>query len=70
MMKEFYAAVIVVFAIFIAIAIGIYGQARNEDRLIAQCLADGRKEYECVSIVQGGRSPSPVVVPMPVVIGR
>jgi hypothetical protein len=38
-------------------------------RLMNQCLADGRKEYECVGILRRGRSANMPTV-MPIVIGR
>lgn len=40
--------------------------AAQYDRLLAQCIADRRKEYECVSMLQTKSNPS--VVPVPIVV--
>lgn len=53
-------------ALFIAVVVKYEDRA---DRLMAQCLADGRKEYECYSLLRRG-SRSTTVVPMPVVISQ
>lgn len=51
------------FMMFVAISHDI----KEERRLLGQCMADGRKEYECRSMLQ---KPQTTVVPMPVVIHR
>lgn len=54
---------LVLFAIIIAAAIA---GAKNDMRLMAQCIADGRKEYECAAMLK--RNYTTTVVPMPVII--
>jgi hypothetical protein len=49
----------------VAIGWGLYLSSADEDRLMAQCKADGRKEYECSAML---RSRSPTLVPMPIVV--
>ena len=39
----------------------------EEARLMAQCLADGKKEYECVALLRKSES-STAVIPMPIFI--
>jgi hypothetical protein len=38
------------------------------NRLLAQCLADGRKEYECVSMLQQSRASTSTLVPIPIIV--
>lgn len=45
-----------------------FASARESNRLMAQCMADGRKEYECVGILHRNDAQVPIV--MPVVVGR
>lgn len=40
----------------------------DHQRLMEQCLADGRKRYECAGILSGANSSpviAPVIIPMP-----
>jgi len=39
------------------------------EAFMAECMADGRKHYECQAM-QNGSQVTPVVVPMPMVVGR
>jgi hypothetical protein len=48
-MLGFFATVIILFAI------GIQGHSEIAQKHYQQCLDDGKKEYECYSIVYGGR---------------
>ena len=43
----------------------IVAGTKEKDRLIMQCMDDGRKEYECRAML---RDDSPTVVPMPVYV--
>lgn len=47
------------------IAIGV-SSSRAQQELMKQCLADGHKKYECVSMLRSNTS----YVPMPIVVGR
>ena len=40
-------------------------ESAEKARLMAQCMADGKKEYECVSIL---RKPQGSVIPIPIII--
>jgi hypothetical protein len=37
----------------------------NHNRLMAQCMADGKKEYECVALLD---SKDTTFIPMPIII--
>lgn len=39
----------------------------NDNRLMAQCMADGKREYECVSLL---RKPASQMVPVFIPMGR
>lgn len=41
--------------------------AHRDERLLAQCIADGKKEYECAAMLRRDRT---FVAPLPVVIRR
>lgn len=49
--------------ILVIIFVG-YGIQQKYNRLMAQCMADGKKEYECVSMLKNDVD----IVPMPIVI--
>jgi len=49
--------------LLIGLTFGFYFSVQNDQRLIKQCLADGRKEYECVSMLKKSNS-SAVIVPI------
>jgi len=43
----------------------IVANGKENDRLIMQCMDDGRKEYECRAML---RDQSPTVIPIPVYV--
>ena len=43
----------------------VVANVKENDRLIMQCMDDGRKEYECRAML---RDQSPTVIPMPVYV--
>lgn len=59
-----------VFVAFVAgvVYLGIEGE-REKERLLRQCLADGKKEYECAALLCKPSS-YPVIIPVPVHTGR
>jgi len=67
-MDRFLAGMIVVLSGVVGLMIyaGIHDWHNNQ-RLMAQCQADGHKEYECVSMLRDNR---PTTVVMPVYTGR
>lgn len=48
----------------VLVVLGIRGD-QNYNRLLAECMADGNKEYKCVSML---KSNDTQIIPMPVVI--
>lgn len=56
-------------AVFVGLTCGMAGAGMTEtaerERLVSQCLADGRREYECRSMMRG---PDTTVVPMPIIV--
>lgn len=48
-------------------AVGAYFSEKDADRLVKQCIDDGRREYECVALLRSHSSGS-TMVPMPIVI--
>lgn len=46
---------------------GISVDVANDNRLMAQCMADGKREYECVSLL---RKPASQMVPVFIPMGR
>lgn len=62
--KEVLVASILV-AIVLLFGAGMIGAISSDSRLMSECIADGKKEYECRSILRGGQTRvMPVVVPM------
>lgn len=61
------------FAVWCLIAMGHYIYSditagnTNHTRLIAQCMADGKKEYECVALLQRPQS-NTQVIPIPLIL--
>lgn len=57
-------------ALLVALAAGLYFTHRaassERARLMAECLADGRKEYQCASMLMRNSSdaPVPIIIPM------
>jgi len=43
----------------------VVANGKENDRLIMQCMDDGRKEYECRAML---RDQSPTVIPIPVYV--
>lgn len=61
---------VIIFSTTILIWAALY-DASDRKRLMAQCLVDGHKEYECVGMLNnGGGGMYPVIVPMPVPMRR
>lgn len=62
-------SILLIVLVFTATAL-IYSALESYERkevLMQQCLSDGRKEYECESILRGSSSshvPIPIVVPI------
>ena len=52
--------------VFTACLVSVW--VKDYDRLMDQCMSDGHKEYECVSMLRSERST--YVAPMPIVISR
>lgn len=57
--------------LIIAVVLGgtgllVHSANKEEARLMTQCLADGRKEYECVSMLRSNTN----VTPVPIIINR
>ena len=51
--------------LILAITAFAYCEQRDYNRLMAQCLADGKKEYECRAILkQGDTTYIPIVIPV------
>lgn len=58
---------VLVVGLFIAMGIAASNENEKHDRLMAQCMADGKKEYECEAMLKSGK-PLTTVVPTPMVI--
>ena len=58
--------IMIVFIVVIGIAFAFYKSVDNQERMMAECIDDARKEYECYAMIKGGRShlPPPVIFPM------
>jgi len=41
----------------------IISSLSESNRLIKQCIDDGKKEYECRAILNGGRHYTPILIP-------
>lgn len=53
LLDHFGAVITVLVAIAVAFLVCVaVSSGRNHDRLLAQCLADGRKEYECEALLR------------------
>ena len=55
--------------VFIMSLIGLFvcaviGSGRDKDALIAQCMADGKKEYQCHAMLDDHDQTIPVFIPM------
>lgn len=50
--------------LIIALIFALIGANNKHKRLIAQCIEDGRKEYECVAMLKTDTQ----IVPMPIII--
>lgn len=64
------AILVAAVGMLLGFATSIYRAGKNNERLLAQCVAErgAAKEYECVALLRGGgRS---VVIPPPVVVVR
>lgn len=56
-------------SLFIGLMTGLVMKGCEEsNRLMKQCIDDGKKEYECKSILTSRSSPN--IVPMPIIIRR
>jgi len=55
----------VAIALVLGLIWAIADSSRDSDRLMAQCMADGKKEYECVAML---RNNSSTIIPMPIYI--
>lgn len=58
---------IFVIGLITLLVLGIKAGVAEDNRLIAQCMADGKKEYECKAMFKRNET---TVVPMPVIINR
>lgn len=60
-----FGCVFILLVAIIFLPFGIYYEGKEYDRLMKQCLQDGKKEYQCVSLlkVRGTTRNSTVVVP-------
>lgn len=57
--------VLIVFLSFIGLlGFAAVSEVRESNRMMAQCMADGHKEYECHSMLDDHSS----VIPMPIII--
>lgn len=55
--------------LLVLIVLAMVEACKNDTRLLNQCLADGKKEYECVSMLRRPKSTT-TFVPMPMVVPR
>lgn len=53
--------------LIVVMFVSISETAKNDCRLLKECMNDGHKEYECVSMLRSHQSGS-TIVPMPVVV--
>lgn len=60
---------VVVIALCVITFVGIRHDNEVAARLMQQCLDDGHKEYECVSMLRSNEAQT-TVIPVPIVIGR
>lgn len=61
----------VVGLVFGLAAFGIGHGSSEKQRLIAQCLADGKKEYECAALFNDRVDPGVYIpIPIPIPLGR
>lgn len=52
-------------AIVVLFGAGMVSAINSDSRLMSECIADGKKEYECRSMLRGGQTRvMPVVIPM------
>lgn len=60
-----YVVGVIIAALIAVLVAAAIADTENTSRLMAQCQADGHKEYECVSML---RKSETTVVPMPIAI--
>jgi hypothetical protein len=46
---------VLLLCILALLPVALYLDLANKSRLIAECMADGRKEYECYGMIRGKR---------------
>lgn len=49
-----FALIFLTLLAFTGLGVSIYHGAKDRERLIAQCINDGRKEYECQFMINSG----------------
>lgn len=55
----------VVAGLIVVMVIAIFAEGSYKQRLMEQCMADGKKEYECRALIkQGDTTYIPIVIPV------
>lgn len=63
------AILALLFGIVIVLPAGIANKAKQHETFMQQCQQD-HKEYECTAMWRAGDTSFPVVIPMPMYVGR
>jgi hypothetical protein len=58
--------VVLVIACFALLVVAAIDDGERRERLMHECLADGKKEYECEAMLKQDVVPMPMIIPMPI----